>query len=781
MFNNISYNVVVERFKVFADGHFLIKRFTHGQVDQTDLDKDQLFPWMHVAPVEVRAAAGARVFTFDVIFADIPRDKEDKTDYQKESISDCIRLAEDLLSEIQNGQTVFGDLVEVDGESSITPFIEEWTHTLSGCTLALTISVPNNYSACDIPADWAIGGGGSGTPPSPLPSLVLRVNNVDNTVQNVLDLVNGTNITIEDLGDGRVRINSSGGGGGSVAWGAITGTLSSQVDLQNALNLKADILSLGAVAFSNDYDDLDNKPTIPDATTFVPYTGATASVDLGVHSLKANDGTTNTEVNASFFGVQNAASTKYSVLTESGITVTDVAASNVMNLNAGGLTFPDTTTQYTAAVNADWNATSGLAEILNKPTIPAAQIQSDWTQTNNAALDFIKNKPTLPGTIGDMLKSVYDTDNDGIVDFAEALKTEVRNSTGATLHKGHIVRLSGSTGNLPNAVYAQANNDANSAQTFGVVYQDISNNSDGFVITLGQINTLDTRSTAPNAFTSDTLIDGDVIYLSATTPGHITNIKPSAPQHIVYVGMVVRTSPTNGTIQYRIQNGYELDEIHNVVALSPVNNDYLYYDGSTSLYRLRQLTASLITDSTTVGQSLMKLTNPSAIRYLRVNADNTVTAISAATLKSELGLLRGVQATTLTNSNTIASTNITGCILALDANSTYIGRMVVSTGYPSTNGFPFWFTFPAGATMNVGQLSSTTVSGQFMQWQAVTSGTALTNRLNQANTQIGLATIEIFISTGATSGNLTPVFSTFSNGTTATVYGNATFIQLEKI
>jgi hypothetical protein len=53
-----------------------------------------------------------------------------------------------------------------------------------------------------------------------------------------------------------------------------------------------------------------------------------------------------------------------------------------------------------AQVNSDWNATSGVEEILNKPTIPAAQIQSDWTQSNNAALDFIKNKPTLTnGTV----------------------------------------------------------------------------------------------------------------------------------------------------------------------------------------------------------------------------------------------------------------------------------------------------------------------------------------------------------------------------------------------
>ena len=49
-----------------------------------------------------------------------------------------------------------------------------------------------------------------------------------------------------------------------------------------------------------------------------------------------------------------------------------------------------------AQVNSDWNATSGVAEILNKPTIPAEQIQSDWTQANTSALDYIKNKPTIP-------------------------------------------------------------------------------------------------------------------------------------------------------------------------------------------------------------------------------------------------------------------------------------------------------------------------------------------------------------------------------------------------
>lgn len=50
-------------------------------------------------------------------------------------------------------------------------------------------------------------------------------------------------------------------------------------------------------------------------------------------------------------------------------------------------------------VNPDWNATTGLAAIANKPSIPAAQVQSDWNETNSANADFIKNKPTIPSVV----------------------------------------------------------------------------------------------------------------------------------------------------------------------------------------------------------------------------------------------------------------------------------------------------------------------------------------------------------------------------------------------
>lgn len=167
---------------------------------------------------------------------------------------------------------------------------------------------------------------------------------------------------------------------------------------------------------------------------------------------------------------------------------------------------------------------------------------------------------------------------------ATSFQTNFRNQTGSTLYKGTVVYINGSTGNLPTVAKAQANSEATSAGTFGIVLTDVADNTEGVMITAGAIETLDTRTTATNPFTSVTLADGDTVYLDPNTAGYITNIKPSAPDHIVYIGKVIRTSPTNGYIIYRIQNGYELDEIHDVSIPSPQDGQVLTYQASTQLW-----------------------------------------------------------------------------------------------------------------------------------------------------------------------------------------------------
>jgi hypothetical protein len=702
MFNQVTYNVLIERFRAFASGHYKIERFSHGQIDVTDIDKEQKFPWMHVVPVSMQPSNGSRSFTLDIVFADMPRDIENKTEYQRESLSDCMQLAEDLLAEIKNGGVIFGEDVTLEEGSAVQPFMEEYTHVLTGVTLSLTMTFPWNWNACDIPADWTTGGSSSGGGGGYVPALVLKVNNVDNINQSILNLVNGTNVTVEDLGDGRVRINSTGGGGGSVAWGDIVGNIADQLDLAIWFNEKADVTSLAEVAFTGEYNDLLNKPTIPDASTFVPYTGATANVNIGVNSFIADDGSDNSAISPNAVTVQNSSGVKYSQLENSALTIANTAAGDAMVVASTGLTFPDATIQNTAAVNADWNSTNGLSEILNKPTIPPAQIQSDWTQTDNTELDFIKNKPTLPATIGDMLKSVYDTDNDGIVDSAERVEVIVRNSTGVTLNKGQVVYLSGATGNRPNAILADASTASTSKDTIGFVIANIPNNSDGRIAVNGTLHDLDTSSF--NA--------GDELWLSETA-GAWQNTPPAEPAHTVFLGFVARSHPNFGRIVLHVQNGYELNELHGVQITGEADKDALMFDAATGLWKNKQIVAADISNSTDVGKNLLTLPNPSAIRYLRVNADNSISALTLAQLKTDLSV--GTNISVVLGSNLVnvgtSYEDITGLSFAVTAGKTYKWRATISFAIPtgtyffSTNGPSFSvmtnrFTIATGLTAN---------------------------------------------------------------------------------
>jgi hypothetical protein len=72
---------------------------------------------------------------------------------------------------------------------------------------------------------------------------------------------------------------------------------------------------------------------------------------------------------------------------------------------------------------------------------------------------------------------------------------------------------------------------------------------------------------------------GDLLYVS-TSSGQLTNVKPQAPIHLVYAGIVTRVGAGNGSIFTLIQNGYELDELHDVRIVSPVDGQIIVKSGS---------------------------------------------------------------------------------------------------------------------------------------------------------------------------------------------------------
>ena len=211
---NYSYNVLINRLEAFAAGHFLIRRFTHGQIDLSDTLQDDQYPFMHVTPDTIEPISGGMHFGFHIMFADIPRDKEYKAEYQREVISDCIRLGQDLIAEVQNGLELFGFNVQLVDKPVFEPFMEEQKNTVTGIAFTIKLEVPWDWSACDIPAIWSVGGAGGSGGSGVGYGVLLQTNSVDNTVQNILNLVDGTGINITDNGNGSVTIDSTGGGGG---------------------------------------------------------------------------------------------------------------------------------------------------------------------------------------------------------------------------------------------------------------------------------------------------------------------------------------------------------------------------------------------------------------------------------------------------------------------------------------------------------------------------------------------------------------------------------------
>ena len=164
---------------------------------------------------------------------------------------------------------------------------------------------------------------------------------------------------------------------------------------------------------------------------------------------------------------------------------------------------------------------------------------------------------------------------------ASTLLASIRNQTGATLTKGTVVYISGATGNKALVSKAIANSDATSAQTFGLITTDLANNANGYVTIIGALLNLNT-----SAFT-----EGVQLYLSSTVAGAYTATKQYAPQHLVYIGIVTRSHPTQGTIEVKIQNGYEMDELHDVFAQTPVNGNVLIWNATTQLWEAAGITA----------------------------------------------------------------------------------------------------------------------------------------------------------------------------------------------
>jgi hypothetical protein len=157
---------------------------------------------------------------------------------------------------------------------------------------------------------------------------------------------------------------------------------------------------------------------------------------------------------------------------------------------------------------------------------------------------------------------------------AQVVRFLVKNTTGTTITKGSAVYVSGATGDNALISLASATSETTSSKTLGITAEDIATDAFGYVIEAGYLTNIDTSATTAGA----------AVWLG-NTPGSLVFVNPpSEPSHAVYLGVVVRVQSNNGSILVKVQNGYEIDELHDVSAASPTDLDILQYKGSSSLW-----------------------------------------------------------------------------------------------------------------------------------------------------------------------------------------------------
>ena len=350
----------------------------------------------------------------------------------------------------------------------------------------------------------------------------------------------------------------------------------------------------------------------------------------------------------------------------------------------------------------------GLIESGKTISVDTATLSTKYLRIVDTTNKFVSSVTSLNDSTIRVIKGPNTTDitirSSATVTNATRLITTVYNNSGVTITKGTVVYINGRhSSNYPTILPAQANNEDNSYKTFAIVDNNILNNQTGIVVQSGNISNLN----LPTA----SFTDGDIVYLSPTIAGGITNVKPLAPNHICKLGSVTRAHPTLGSIEVKIDNGWQLDELSDVsIPLVPADSVILQFSRVDSLWHD-------VTINNAIGTKYLKPSDTISLSN-RINGKLTIADTSALQRKS-------ISAYSIMANNTSATANVTAQQFR-DTSGTYSGT-ITWTGT----------TAPSGATNHSYRLTQV--------GKCVTLHIALVFATNGA----GLTAVQITLPSGA--------------------------------
>jgi hypothetical protein len=256
------------------------------------------------------------------------------------------------------------------------------------------------------------------------------------------------------------------------------------------------------------------------------------------------------------------------------------------------------------------------------------------------------------------------------------LVSYVRNAESNTLTTGTAVYLFGGTGDHATVKRADNSSDTTSSKTIGIAGASIAASENGPIITRGYVDGIDL---------SVGYSVGDILWLG--TNGQFTTTKPSSPAHLVFIGVVVRAS-VNGIIYVATQNGYELEELHDVKLSNVASGDFLKYNGTlwingpitlgtdtTGNYMSNVSAGNLISISHTPGEgstATINVANGTSGQVIVANASGVPTYV---TLSGDITIAANGQTTIAANS----------VALGTDTTGNYISDVTAGTGITITH------------------------------------------------------------------------------------------------
>lgn len=232
------------------------------------------------------------------------------------------------------------------------------------------------------------------------------------------------------------------------------------------------------------------------------------------------------------------------------------------------------------------------------------------------------------------------------VDSATLVRKLVRNNSGATIPKGAVIYQTGSSGIVITVALADASGEATAAQTLGMTQEAIGNNANGYVVAVGELTGVNTS----------TLIEGQIAWLSETA-GQLTATKPTAPAHGVVIGYCVKQGAgTAGILYVKVDNGMELDELHDVLISSPTAGQVLRR-ASDGLWKNAQLAAADISGLGTAASTASTDYAPSASGVTNGNSHDHNGGDGAQIAYSSLSGLPALPTGTNTGDQTLSNTS----------------------------------------------------------------------------------------------------------------------------